>query len=163
MEVMVEEFKRAGLDFELEGRAILDAQVIFHQKEKRDLAAAVQFYCKREMENHHSAEADTRATMDVVLAQVERYTDMPRTVQELSDYCRNDRERFVDAEGKFFWRDGEAVFNFGRFKSQPLRWVVVNHPEYLHWVLSPDRTFSQEVLDICGNALQGKFPFKKTE
>jgi hypothetical protein len=66
----------------------------------------------------------------------------------------------VDAEGKFFWRDGEAVFNFGKFKSQSLQNVLKSHPEYLHWIISPDQHFSQEVVDICYRAMKGQFPVK---
>src|ERR1044071_5251375 len=158
--IMVEEFKRAGLDFKLEERAAIDAQVIFHQKEKRDLAAAYKFYCDKELTDAHTAQADTNATYEIFLAQLEKYTDLPRDIQALHHFTRGDQERFVDSEGKFFWRDGEAVFNFGKYKSQSLKEVVRSHPEYLEWVMSPDRHFSQDVVDICYRALKGEFPVK---
>jgi DNA polymerase-3 subunit epsilon len=158
--VMVEEFKRAGADFKLESRVILDSQVIFHQKEKRDLAAAYKFYCNRDLVGAHSANADTNATYEIFLAQLERYPDLPRDIEGLNKICKGTQERFVDGEGKFFWRDGEAVFNFGKYKSMSLKDVVQAHPEYLQWVISPDRQFPQDVIDICYKAMKGEFPKK---
>jgi DNA polymerase-3 subunit epsilon len=81
--VMVEEFRRAGADFKLDDRAIVDSQIIFHQKEKRDLSAAYKFYCQKELNNAHSAKADTEATLEILVSQIERYTDLPRDVQAL--------------------------------------------------------------------------------
>lgn len=159
--VMVEEFKRVGMDFKLEERSVVDAQVIFHQKEKRDLSAAFKFYCNKDLINAHTAQADTEATYEIFLAQMERYTDLPRDLGALHLFCKGDQDRFVDSEGKFFWRDGEAIFNFGKFKSRSLREVSKNNPEYLQWVLSPDRQFSQDVIDICYKALKGEYPVKK--
>lgn len=158
--VLVEEFKRAGADFKLDDRAIIDAQVIFHLKEKRDLAAALKFYCNKDLVGAHSAEADTRATYEVIVAQLGRYPDLPCELEALNKFCRGQQERFVDSEGKFFWRDGEAVFNFGKYKSQTLKAVCKDHPEYLHWVMSPERQFSQDVIDICYKAMKGEFPVR---
>ncbi|MCG3204491.1 MAG: DNA polymerase III PolC-type [Elusimicrobia bacterium] len=163
VKVMTEEFKRAGMNFDADNRAVIDSQVIFHQKEKRDLSAAYKFYCHRELSGAHSAQADVNATVDIFIAQMERYTDLPRNLNELHRFCRGNQDRFVDSEGKFFWRDGEAVFNFGKFKSQTLRSVAQKNPEYLHWVLSPERQFSQDVIDICYRAMKGEFPAKKVE
>lgn len=159
--VMSEEFRRVGKDFDVEGRAIVDVQGIFHQKEKRDLSSAYKFFCDKTLEGAHSASVDTRATYEIFLAQMKRYTDLPQDVVKLSIFSRGDRDRFVDSEGKFFWRDGEAVFNFGKFKSQTLRYVAKHHPDYLDWVLSPDRQFSQDVVDICYKASRGEFPVRK--
>ncbi len=158
--VMVEEYKRLGRDFGLEQRGLIDAQVIFHQKEKRDLAAAYKYYCEKSLTDAHSAAADTKATYEIFLAQLERYSDLPRDAKALHQFCRMDQERFVDGEGKFFWRDGEAVFNFGKYKSQTLHHVAQSHPDYIQWLLAPDRHFSQDVIDICYEAMQGRFPKK---
>ncbi len=160
--VMVEEFKRVGLDFKLEARAVIDGQVIFHQKEKRDLSAAYKFYCGKDLTDAHSAQADTEATYRIILAQIEKYTDLPKDIQALHAFCRGDQERFVDSEGKFFWRDGEAVFNFGKYKSRTLKEVCKTNPEYLDWVMSPERNFGQDVVDLCYKALKGEFPVKKS-
>lgn len=163
VKVMVEEFKRVGLNFNPEERAIIDSQVIFHQKEKRDLSAAFKFYCNQDLHGAHSAQADVKATYEIFLSQMQRYTDLPRDLGALHKFCRGNQDRFVDSEGKFFWRDGEAVFNFGKFKSQTLRAVTQTNPEYLHWVISPERQFPQDVIDICYRAMKGDFPTKKAE
>ncbi len=163
VKVMVEEFKRVGMNFKLEERAVIDSQVIFHQKEKRDLSAAYKFYCDKDLTAAHSAQADIDATFEVFLAQMKRYPDLPCDMAELHKFCRGNQDRFVDSEGKFFWRDGEAVFNFGKYKSQTLRTVAKAYPEYLHWVISPERQFSQDVIDICYKAMRGEFPSKASE
>ncbi len=158
--VMVEEYKRVGMDFRLEQRALLDVQTIFHLKEKRDLSAAYKYYCDKNLEGAHSATADSNATLDIFLKQMERYPDLPKDIAGLHKFCRSNKERFVDSEGKFFWRDGEAVFTFGRYKSQTLRSVAQLDIAYLHWVISPDRQFAQDVIDICYKAMKGEFPKK---
>jgi DNA polymerase-3 subunit epsilon len=160
VKVMVEEFKRAGMDFDAEHRLIVDSQAIFHQKEKRDLTAAYKFYCGKDLEGAHSADADTQATFEIFLAQMKRYPDLPSEIDALHVFCKGPQERFVDSEGKFFWRDGEAVFNFGKYKSQTLRAVVQTDSGYLNWVMSPDRQFAQDVIDICYKAMRGVFPTK---
>ena len=108
----------------------------------------------------HSAQHDVDATWAILQAQLLRYTDLPREVQDLHLFCRGEQDRFVDGDKKFFWRDGEAVFNFGKYKSQTLRHVAENDPGYLEWVISPDRHFSQDAVDICYKAMRGEFPKK---
>jgi DNA polymerase-3 subunit epsilon len=159
--VMTEEYRRAGMDFRLNERAILDVQTIFHLKEKRDLSAAYKYYCNKDLEGAHSAVADTNATLDIFLAQMDRYADLPKDMAGLNKFCRSNKDRFVDSEGKFSWRDGEAVFNFGRYKSQTLRAVAKLDTAYFHWMISPERQFAQDVIDICYKAMKGEFP-KKT-
>ncbi len=160
VKVLTEELKRAGMDFATDCRLIVDAQAIFHQKERRDLTAAYKFYCNKPLEGAHSADHDTQATFEIFLAQMERYPDLPRDIEEMHKYCRGPQDRFVDSEGKFFWRDGEAVFNFGKYKSQTLRNVAENHPDYLQWLIAPDRQFAQDVIDICYKAMRGVYPAK---
>lgn len=160
VKILTEELKRTGRDLGLEVRSIVDVQTIFHQKEKRDLSAAYKYYCNKELTNAHSAEADSAATLEILLAQLERYPDLPSDVPGLHAFCRNDRDRFVDSEGKFIWRDGEAVFNFGKFRSRTLRDIAAKNPEYLDWVVSPERQFSQDVVDLCYDAKKGRFPVK---
>ena len=158
--VMTEEFQRAGMNFACDGRLIVDAQTIFHQKEKRDLTAAYKFYCNKELEGAHSAVHDIEATYEIFVAQMSRYPDLPRDINEMHRYCKGPQDRFVDGERKLFWRDGEAVFNFGKYKSQSLKAVAENFPDYLRWLISPDRQFSQEFVDICYKAMRGVFPTK---
>jgi DNA polymerase-3 subunit epsilon len=160
VKILSEELKRTGRDLGLEERGVVDVQTIFHQKEKRDLAAAYKYYCNKDLQNAHSAKADATATLEILMAQLERYPDLPCEVPELHVFCKGDRDRYVDSEGKFMWRDAEAVFNFGKFRSQRLRDVAARNPEYLDWVVSPERQFPQDVIDICYNAKQGRFPTK---
>jgi len=158
--VMTEEYRRVRLDFGVENRLIVDSQAIFHQKEKRDLTAAYKFYCDKELAGAHSADADIRATYEIFVSQMERYPDLPRDINEMHKYCKGPQDRFVDGEGKLFWRDGEAVFNFGKYKSQTLKQVAKTYPEYLHWLIAPDRQFAQDFIDICYKAMKGVFPEK---
>jgi len=109
--LLQEEFARAGVKFELAGRAIIDACTIFKTNERRDLTTAYDFYCGKDLEGAHSAGADTLATTEILLQQMERYSDLPRTAAELHEYCRD--PSWVDEDGKFKWRGGEAVFSFG--------------------------------------------------
>lgn len=161
VKILAEELKRTGRDLGLEERGVVDVQTIFHQKEKRDLSAAYKYYCNKDLLNAHSAEADAAATVDILMAQLERYPDLPSEVPGLHIFCRGDRERYVDGEGKFMWRDGEAVFNFGKFRSRTLRDVALKNPEYLTWVVSPERNFGQDVVDLCYEAMKGRFPVKE--
>jgi DNA polymerase-3 subunit epsilon len=161
--VMTEEYKRVGMDFRLAERALLDVQTIFHLKEKRDLSAAYKYYCDKNLEGAHSATADSNATLDIFLAQMKRYEDLPKDMSGLHKFCRANKERFVDSEGKFSWRDGEAIFNFGRYKSQTLRAVAKADTAYFHWMISPERQFAQDVIDICYKAMKGEFPKKNAE
>lgn len=158
--VMVEEYKRVNMDFRLADRALLDVQTIFHLKEKRDLSAAYKYYCNKDLQGAHSATADSNATLDIFLAQMQRYQDLPQDMTGLHKFCRTNKERFVDSEGKFSWRDGEAIFNFGRYKSQTLRAVAKLDIAYFHWMIAPERQFGQDVIDICYRALKGEFPKK---
>lgn len=160
VKVMTEEFRRAGLDFACDARLIVDVQAIFHQKERRDLTAAYKFYCDKDLAGAHSADADTEATYEIFLSQMQRYPDLPKDIEEMHRYCKGPQDRFVDSEGKFYWRDGEAAFNFGKYKSQTLKSVAENNRDYLQWLISPDRQFSQEVVDICYKAMQGIYPVK---
>lgn len=150
------EFSRAGHTWSIEGVRILDAQIIYHKMEPRDLSAATRFYCNRELDGAHGALADARATCSVLLAQIERYPRLPRDVAGLDSLFRQVDLRFVDSERKFCWRHGEATFNFGGRRGQTLREVARNNPEYLRWMI--DRDFSRETKAIVTEALDGRFP-----
>jgi DNA polymerase-3 subunit epsilon len=154
------EFKRIGADWPGPGRKVLDPHVIFQRKERRDLSAAYRFFCGKELAGAHRAEADVRATAEVLWAQVERYADLPKDVAGLGAWCAQVDPGRVDAEGKFIWKSGEAVFNFGVKRGAPLREIAVNEPSYLKWMVEKGR-FSPDVIRICREALAGKFPAKK--
>lgn len=150
------EFARVGVAFSTEGRSIVDAMALFHAKEKRDLTAAVKFYCGRPMEGAHDAMADVRATMEVLNAQLGRYGELPDDVAGLHDVCAGDA---VDLEGKFAWKDGEATLTFGKNKGRPLKWLAANDTSFLRWMLGAD--FGVEVKAIVKAALAGQFPIRK--
>ena len=150
------EFTRANVEFSRQGRYLIDSQIIYHQRDPRDLQAAYQKYCGKEMENAHSAEEDARAAAEVLDGQLEAYRDLPRDAAGLCALCYKVEENNIDAEGKFIWVKGEAFCNFGRHKGQLLREIAVDYPDYLEWISRGD--FSIEVKEIAIKALDGKFP-----
>ena len=147
--LLVEEFLRAGIDFDLDKRNLLDAQKIFHLMEKRNLTAAYKFYCGRKLENAHSAEADTLATLDVFRAQVERYAG--EEVEDLQGnklgVFENDmkkihdlvNEKMVDLAGRFIFNsEGVEIFNFGKHKGITIEQVLKEEPGYYDWMMRGD-------------------------
>jgi DNA polymerase-3 subunit epsilon len=138
IKLLMAEFARAGVPFSVEGRRFLDPCQIYHAREKRDLTAAVRFYCGRDHEGAHGAEADVLAALAVLDAQVGRYGDLPRTVGELHEHMRDPAA--VDFEGKFARRDdGVVVFNFSADpKGRPVDDVAGTHPGFLRWMLKMD-------------------------
>jgi DNA polymerase-3 subunit epsilon len=154
--LLTHEFERAGLTYRIDSLRIVDALTIFHRKERRDLTAAVRFYCGRELADAHSAEADARAALDVLRGQVEKYADLPKDVDGLHAFCNPVDEDTVDPEGKLRWRDGEVIIAFGQKNGMTLRQMAASEPGYLKWMLNKD--FSEQVKDIARNALDGVFP-----
>jgi len=155
------EFSRAGADLRMDGRRIVDARVIYHQKEKRDLTAALKFYCDEDTHGeNHRAEYDANASVRILNAQLNTYPDLPDTVAELAAVCLEDGGRFVDKEQKLYWRNGEAAFNFGKHRSKTLSWVAKNDPGYLRWILNSSKEFSKEFLGLIEDTTWGKLPEK---
>lgn len=148
--LLVEEFMRAEADFDLEGRRLIDVQNIFHQMEPRTLSAAYKFYCEKPLENAHTAEADVAATVDVFMAQLERYKDV--TVEDENGKevkpVQNDMEvlaRFsaktknVDLAGRIIYNaEGIEVFNFGKHKDKPVEEIFQKEPSYYNWMMNGD-------------------------
>ena len=135
------EFRRVGVEFSLEGRRIVDAMRIFHTREPRNLEGAVRFYCGRDIEDAHSAEADTLSSFQVLVGQFKRYPDLPLDLDELDRISRP--PEWFDRNGKLIWRDEELCLNFGKHKERVLSEVVTVDPGYLDWILGRD--FSHEV------------------
>lgn len=148
--LLVEEFLRAGIEFEIKGRRLIDVQNIFHKMEPRTLKAAYKFYCGTELENAHSAEADALATYEVLLAQVERYQGMevedrenrtriifentPASLHQVSFVHRN-----ADLVGHIVYDDqGREVFNFGKYKGQPVEEIFAKEPAYYDWMMKAE-------------------------
>jgi len=148
--MLMEEFLRAGVPFDLENRYFVDVQNIFHQMEQRTLKAAYQFYCSKEIVNAHSAEADTRATMEVLLAQIARYektqwedkkgnksTPVVNDIQALHNFTNLNSP--VDFAGRMVYNEhGQEVFNFGKHKGKPVEEVFNAEPSYYSWMMQGD-------------------------
>lgn len=157
LKFLAQEFKRAGIAFSLDDRNIIDTEIIFHKYEPRTLQAAYKKYCDKELINAHSAEADTKAAMEILSGQLEMYSDLPHDVTQLSEFCKNKPDNAIDDEGKFVWEDNEATFTFGKHKGRLLRDIATNYPDYLQWLL--DKTeLSPQLKTIVTNALNGQFP-----
>ena len=152
-----EEFARAGRNFESSARRHVDVQRIYHKKEPRDLSAAVRFYLGRDHAGAHGAEADARATLDVLKAQMSRYADLPQTVGEMDEYLVPHDPLNADRMGMLRWRDGELTVNFGKKKGEPLKRLMLNEPNFLRWMLKGD--FDTEVKMIVRDLMDnGRLP-----
>lgn len=135
--LLAEEFLRADVDFDLRKRKFIDVQVIFHKMEQRTLSAAYQFYCKKELENAHSAEADTMATYEILKAQLDHYDHLQNDVDFLSAFSTQNRS--VDLAGRIIYNDKDIeVFNFGKYKGEPVEEVLQKDPGYFGWILNGD-------------------------
>lgn len=129
------EFYRNNIPFDIDGISVIDPMKIFIKKEPRDLTAALQFYCGRDLENAHAAEADIIATKDVLLAQIERYPDLPNTVTGLSEFSLLGTSRWADLTGRLIYNDkNEVCFNFGAHRNER----VIDNLEYVQWMLGAD-------------------------
>lgn len=139
--MLAEEFGRIGINHDFSKHRFVDVQTIFHKREQRTLVAAYRFYCGKELEGAHSATADTEATLEVLEAQLERYPDLPRDIDGLSDYsCQN---RNVDLNGRLVYNDKhQEVINFGKYKGQLAEDVLRRDPGYFSWILQGD--FAQD-------------------
>ncbi|MEO6325198.1 MAG: 3'-5' exonuclease [Thermoanaerobaculia bacterium] len=154
--VLTKEFERVKLTFPLDGRRIIDPQTIFFKREPRDLSAALRFFVGRDHESAHAALADVVASAEVLAGQLSRYGDLPQTLDGLHLYSTPAEGRFVDPDKRFFWRDGEAVFNFGDHRGRALAEVARSSPGYLDWMVSRD--FPEDAKRIARDALKGIFP-----
>ena len=135
--VLVEEFLRAGVDVDLKRRKFIDVQNIFHKKEQRTLVAAYKFYCDRDLNDAHSAEADTRATYEVLKAQIERYDDLENDVDFLAEYSQ--RGKAADYAGYVLYNEKEEeVFGFGKHRGRLVSEVFRTEPSYYAWMMNGD-------------------------
>jgi DNA polymerase-3 subunit epsilon len=135
--LLVEEFLRAGVEFDVENRKFIDAQRIYHMMEQRTLSAAYKFYCSKDLLNAHSAEADTIATLEVLKAQIERYEQLQNDVEFLHNFTRQDKN--VDLAGRIIYnQDNQPVFNFGKHKGKLVNDVFKAEPSYYDWMMNGD-------------------------
>ena len=140
--VLAEEFLRAGVDIDLMKRKFVDVQVIYHKLEQRTLSAAYKFYCDKNLEDAHTAEADTRATYEVLKAQLDRYADvLENDINFLSNYSCYSRN--VDFAGRIVYNDHDVeVFNFGKYKGVSVKEVLQKDPGYYSWIMQGDFTLN---------------------
>ncbi len=148
--LLAEEFLRVGVDIDLKKRKFVDVQAIFHKMEKRTLAAAYKFYCQQELVGAHGAMADTKATYEVLKAQLDVYQDaeyedgngkvskpIQNKVEALSEFSSYDRN--VDFVGRIVYNDkGVEVFNFGKNKGIPVEQVLREQPGYFGWIMNSE-------------------------
>ncbi len=135
--LLVEELLRVELEFDLKNRNAVDVQTIFHKMEQRTLSAAYRFYCDKDLEDAHSAAADTQATYEVLLSQIEKYPELENNVKMLSDFSR--RKQAVDFAGFIILdKEGEEIFSFGKHKGRKVREVLETEPGYFGWILNAD-------------------------
>ena len=167
--VLMEEFLRAGIDFDIENRHFVDVQNIFHQMEQRTLKAAYQFYCGKDIENAHSAEADIKATYEVLKAQIERYQNqnwedkkgivsqpVQNNIEALHGFTNLNKP--VDFAARMVYNeDGVEVINFGKHKGRPVEDVFQSEPSYYNWMLNGDfPLYTKRCLEKIWNRFNAK-------
>jgi len=136
--LLAEELLRAGVDFDLKNRVTVDVQTIFHKMEQRTLSAAYKFYCKKELDNAHTAAADTEATYEILKAQLDTYSDtLPNDIKQLSEFTT--RSQIADFAGFIAYNDKrEEIFTFGKHKGRKVEEILEEEPGYFGWILNAD-------------------------
>jgi len=135
--LLAEEFLRANVDINMKNRKFVDVQTIFHKMEQRTLLAAYKFYCQENLENAHSAMADTKATYEVLKAQLDKYEDLENDIDylnQISSYHKN-----ADFAGQIiFNKKDEEIINFGKYKGQTVESVLEKDQGYYNWIMKSD-------------------------
>jgi DNA polymerase-3 subunit epsilon len=135
--LLAEEFLRAGVDIDLKRRKFVDVQVIFMKMEPRTLAAAYKFFLNKELNDAHSAEADTQATYEVLQAQLDYYPNLQNDIGKLAEFSAHNRN--ADFAGRIIYNQEDVeVFNFGKYKGQPVREILEKDPGYYGWMMNGD-------------------------
>lgn len=144
--VLAEEFLRVGVDIDMTKRKFVDVQVIFHKMEQRTLSAAYKFYCERDLEDAHTAEADTRATYEVLQSQLDRYGEaLKNDIAFLADYSSYNKN--VDFAGRMVYDEkGVEVFNFGKYKGQSVSEILKKDQGYYSWIQNSDFTLNTKAM-----------------
>lgn len=154
--LLVEEFLRAGLDFDVTDRHLLDVQKVYHMMEPRTLSAAYKFYCDKNLENAHSAEADAVATCEILEAQLEKYPHIGTSVESVMKFVGN--EPIVDFARRFVMENGVEIFNFGKHKGKRVVDVLKSEPQYYDWMMKGDFAMhtKQKLTEILNRTLLKK-------
>lgn len=154
--LLVEEFLRADIEFDVSKRKFVDVQRIFHLMEKRTLGAAYKFYCDKQLENAHSAEADALATYEILEAQLGRYEQLQQDIDSLADFTKE--EDYIDFARRLVMQGGQEVFNFGKYKGRSVREVLKAEPQYYDWMMKADFPLNtkQKLTEIFHNMMLKK-------
>ena len=135
--LLIEEFGRAGINFQVSGRNFVDVQNIFHKMEQRTLVAAYKFYCDKDLTDAHSAEADTKATYEVLKAQLDRYPELQNDIAALAEFSA--RGETADYAGRIVYNEkGQEIFSFGKHKGRVVSEVFQEEPSYYSWMMNGD-------------------------
>lgn len=134
--LLMEEFLRANVDFDMKNRKLLDVQNIFHKMEPRTLTAAYKFYCSKILDGAHSAEVDATATYEILEAQIQHYSELGNNIDSILKVIGEDQ--VVDFARRFVMENGTEVFNFGKFKGRPVSEVLKAEPQYYDWMMKGD-------------------------
>jgi DNA polymerase-3 subunit epsilon len=134
--LLMEEFLRSQVEFDMKNRKMLDVQNIFHKMEPRTLGAAYKFYCSKTLDGAHGAEVDASATHEILEAQLERYPELGNNVDSVLKVIGEDQ--IVDFARRFIMENGIEVFNFGKFKGRPVADVLKSEPQYYDWMMKGD-------------------------
>ena len=151
-----EEFLRAGIQIDMLSRKLLDVQKVFHMMEQRTLSAAYKFYCDKNLEDAHTAEADAMATFEVLEAQVVKYPQIGNTVESIVKFTGEDQ--IIDFARRFIYENGVAVFNFGKHKGKPVTQVLKEEPQYYDWMMKGDFALhtKQKLTEILNKSILNK-------
>lgn len=154
--LLAEELLRAGINVDFTERHMIDVQQIFFKMEARTLSAAYSFYCNKEMQNAHSAEADILATIEVLESQLDRYQQLAQEVKGLHDFTNT--EQYVDYARRIVMKDGAPVFNFGKHKGRKVTDVFTEEPQYYDWMMQSDFALhtKQKISEILNKMKLGK-------
>ena len=151
-----EEFLRAGISVDIESRKLLDVQKVYHMMEQRTLSAAYKFYCNKNLEDAHSAEADATATWEVLEAQLEKYPQIGATVDAVVKFTGEDQ--IVDFARRFIFENGVEIFNFVKHKGKPVTQVLKEEPQYYDWMMKGDFALhtKQKLTEMLNKAMLNK-------
>ncbi len=154
--LLMEEFLRAGIDLDMKGRRLLDVQRIYHMMEQRTLTAAYKFYCEKNLEGAHGAEADVVATCEVLEAQLKKYDHLGNTIDSILKFTGE--EMIIDFARRFIMDNGVEVFNFGKYKGRVVAEVLKSEPQYYDWMMKGDFTLhtKQKLTEIFNRAMLKK-------
>ena len=159
--LLVEEFRRCGVEFSLEGRAVVDAMAIFHRLEPRDLNAAYKKFAGSELPSQADGETAARVATEVLVGELAANGDLPKSPRRLAAWAKGVDERAIDVEGRFVWSaSDEALVNFGKHRGRRLSEVAAGEPDYLEWMVGNSR-FDAETREIARKAIEGELPVRE--